>query len=70
QVVAGEPAANAGLTIGDVITSLGGHTVTSADDLTNVMTTEKPGATVSVVFVDTSGQSQSAQITLASGPPQ
>ena len=70
QVVAGEPAASAGLTVGDVITSLGGHSVTSANDLTDVMSTEQPGATVTVVFVNTSGQNQSVQVTLASGPPQ
>jgi S1-C subfamily serine protease len=70
QLVQGGPAARAGLVIGDVITSLAGHTVTSATDLTTIMTTEKPGATVSVGFVDTTGQTQSVEVTLGTGPPQ
>lgn len=70
QLVSGGPAAGAGLSVGDVITSLAGHAVNSATDLTDVMTTEKPGASVSVGFVNSSGQTQTVQLTLGTGPAQ
>ena len=70
QLVPGGPAAGAGLSIGDVITSLAGQKVTSATDLTNIVITLKPGERVSVGFVNTSGQNQTVQMTLASGPAQ
>lgn len=70
DVVSGEPAAQAGISAGDTITSLDGHSVSSPDSLTSVMLDEKPGATVSVQYVDESGQQQSTQVTLANGPPQ
>lgn len=64
------PAAQAGIVAGDVITSVDGHSVSSAESLTNLMLGEHPGATVPVQFVDNSGQTQTVQIKLASGPPQ
>lgn len=70
QVVTGGPAADAGLVAGDTITALDGHSITSPNDLTAVMTSEKPGAHVRVTFLDTSGQQHSATVVLASGPPQ
>jgi S1-C subfamily serine protease len=70
DVVAGDPAAQAGLTMGDTITSIDGHSVTSDDSLTNGLLSERPGASVSVSYVDTSGQQQTTTVTLGSGPPQ
>ena len=70
QLVAGGPADQAGLVVGDVITALDGHSVTSPQGLTNVILTEKPGNSVSVTYLDTAGQQQTVTVVLASGPPQ
>jgi S1-C subfamily serine protease len=48
QIVAGSPAAKAGLKVGDVVTSFDGKPVTSADELTAVVSGAKPGETVTV----------------------
>ncbi len=65
----GSPSAKAGLVQGDVITGLDGKTVSSANDLTNLLQSHHPGDTVQLTWTDTSGQSQTASVTLASGPP-
>ncbi len=68
--VSGSPAADVGLADGDVITSVAGHGVTSQSSLETVMVNDvKPGQTVTVQYTDTSGQSQTVRLTLASGPP-
>jgi S1-C subfamily serine protease len=67
--LSGSPAGQAGLVQGDVITGLNGQTVSSASDLTNLLEPEHPGDTVSLQWTDTSGQTQSATVTLTSGPP-
>ncbi len=70
NVVTGGPAAQAGLAPGDTITSVDSRSVTSADSLTNVMLIEKPGASVPVQYVDTSGQQQTTTVKLGTGPSQ
>lgn len=68
-VVPNSAAADAGLTEGDVITSVGGYNVTSQSELQGVMVTDmSPGRVVTVVYTDTSGQQQSVTLTLGSGP--
>jgi S1-C subfamily serine protease len=69
-VVPGGAAAAAGLTAGDVITSIDGHTVSSPDTLRSALLLEKPGARISVTYLDTTGTSGTATVTLGSGPPQ
>jgi S1-C subfamily serine protease len=64
----GLPAANAGLTQGDTITSLNGTAVSSADGLTSLMSGRKPGQKVTLTWTDQSGQSHKATITLVPGP--
>jgi S1-C subfamily serine protease len=64
------PADQAGLSSGDTITSVDGHSINSPADLTTLMLTEKPGASVTVEYVDTDGTQQSATVQLGSGPPQ
>jgi S1-C subfamily serine protease len=71
QVVSGAPAEIAGLQQGDVITSLDGTTITSADQLTTAIQRDKPGTSVKLglfrgqaqmtvtVTLGTSNQSQS-----------
>ena len=70
SVVPGSPAAAAGLTPGDLITSFGGQQVSSPAGLTTIVTTQKPGAPVSATYVDQQGATQTANLALASGPPR
>nr|WP_166682596.1 trypsin-like peptidase domain-containing protein [Streptomyces sp. 846.5] len=67
-VINGSPAAQTSLTQGDVITSVGGQTVSSSAALSTVMATHRPGDKVTVVWTDTSGAQHSASLVLASGP--
>jgi S1-C subfamily serine protease len=66
--LSGSPAANAGLTAGDEITALGGRQVTSAEDVAHVLVSYHPGDTISMTWLDTSGQSHTATLTLTTGP--
>jgi S1-C subfamily serine protease len=69
-VVPGGPAASAGLAAGDAIVSFDGRAIASASALGAVIATERPGKRVSVTFVDQTGASHVATVTLASGPPR
>ncbi len=69
-VVTNGPAQEAGLAQGDVITSIGGKTITSSDDLTNDMGIYHPGDKVTVGWTDGNGQTHTATVQLSSGPPQ
>jgi len=64
------PAQEAGLAQGDVITSLGGKTIGSANDLTSAMLAYHPGDKVSVSWTDANGNTHNATVQLSSGPPQ
>jgi S1-C subfamily serine protease len=64
----GTPAATAGLGQGDTVTSLNGQTVSSSTDIQNIMVGLHPGDKVSIGWTDSSGQSHTATVTLASGP--
>jgi S1-C subfamily serine protease len=64
----GTPAATAGLGQGDVITSLGGQSVSTGTDIQNILVGHHPGDTISIGWTDSSGQSHTATVTLASGP--
>ena len=66
--LSGSPAANAGLTAGDTITSVGGQSVSTAQDIAHVLVKYHPGDSISIGWVDQSGQSQTTNVTLASGP--
>jgi len=68
-VLTGDPADQAGLSIGDVITSLGGTSVNSPGDLTNALISLHPSNRVQIGWTDQSGQSHTATVQLASGPP-
>jgi S1-C subfamily serine protease len=70
RAVAGGPAAQAGLTAGDTITSLGGQTVDSPSTLTQLIGRYHPGDRVQVGWTDSSGQSHEATVTLSTGPAQ
>ncbi|HZV25836.1 MAG TPA: trypsin-like peptidase domain-containing protein [Acidothermaceae bacterium] len=67
-VIAGGTAAQAGLVGGDVITSLGGHTVDSATTLSTLMAGYHPGTKVVLGWTDVNGQAHTATVSLGSGP--
>jgi S1-C subfamily serine protease len=66
--LSGSPADHAGLAEGDTITSVAGQSVSSATDISQILVKYHPGDKVSISWVDQSGQSQTATVTLASGP--
>jgi S1-C subfamily serine protease len=66
--LSGSPAASAGLSAGDVITSIGGQSVTSATQMQSIIAGYHPGDKVSISWTDASGQTQTATVTFASGP--
>ncbi|MCW2546844.1 MAG: hypothetical protein JWN96_1304 [Mycobacterium sp.] len=64
----GSPANVAGIGEGDVITAVNGAAVTSADQLTAAIQAHKVGDSVNITWLDPSGVSHSASITLVAGP--
>jgi S1-C subfamily serine protease len=66
--VQGGAAAGAGIVAGDVITSVGGQPVTSANGLRDTLTPHHPGDSVKVTWQNQQGQTQSASVVLGSGP--
>ena len=67
-ILPGSPAQGAGLAAGDVITSVAGQPVSSPDVLQAVLGQSHPGDRVTISWTDQPGQTQSASITLTSGP--
>ncbi len=67
KIVAGSPAAKAGLKVGDVVTSFDGKTITSADELTAVVSAAKAGDKVTVT-VKRGGSTQHVSVTLGVQP--
>jgi S1-C subfamily serine protease len=70
SAVPGGPAAKAGLTTGDTITSLAGQGISSSSTLTDLILKYHPGDRVQVGWTDPSGKTHQATITLAPGPAQ
>ncbi|MGH7920030.1 MAG: S1C family serine protease [Candidatus Dormibacteraceae bacterium] len=70
QLVAGGPAAQAGLPSTFVITAIDGQAVSSSSALSTVLQQYTPGTTVQVTWNDgAGGASQTTSVTLGSGPP-
>jgi putative serine protease PepD len=67
QIVAGAPAAKAGLKVGDVVTNFDGKTIGSADDLTAAVFQAKPGEKVSVT-IQRNGSTKQLSLTLGVQP--
>jgi putative serine protease PepD len=67
NIVAGAPAAKAGLKVGDVVTSFDGKPVGSADDLTAAVFQAKPGEKVAVT-ITRNGSTQHLTLTLGVQP--
>jgi S1-C subfamily serine protease len=67
-VFSGTPASGAGLAQGDVITSVNGKAVSNANTLIALTAVYHPGQSMTVGYVDSSGTTRSATITLIGGP--
>ncbi len=67
-VVSGSPAASAGLSEGDTITSVAHKTISSSTSLRDVLDEFHPGQKVSITWTDPTGASHTATVDLASGP--
>ena len=67
-VVSGSPAAEAGLTAGDVITAVDGTTVGSATELTELIAAHHPGDKVTLGWTGTSGAAHAKTVVLIAGP--
>lgn len=67
-VVSGGPADRAGITAGSTITAFNGHAVATPDALVALKDRHHPGDRVSVTWVDQSGVSHTATLTLSTGP--
>jgi S1-C subfamily serine protease len=70
QVLANLAADDAGLVVGDVITSLKGKSISSSADVRRVVLSLVPGGAVSIGWTDKAGHPQTGTITPTSGPPQ
>jgi S1-C subfamily serine protease len=68
-VISGRGAYNAGLSSGDVITAAAGLSVRSRQDLFGALEGYLPGDKIVVTWVDVTGTTRSATVTLSSGPP-
>lgn len=67
-VYAGTPAARAGISAGDTITSVDGLHMSSTSGLRKAISALKPGDRVSISWTDPEGASHSAAVTLTTGP--
>lgn len=62
------PADRAGVQTGDVITSLGGATVSSAGDIAQTLARYSPGDSIAISWSDTSGQTHQTTLQLGTSP--
>ena len=67
-VVSGGPADDAGIAAGDVVTAVGGTTISSADELSSALADHQPGQRVTVTWTGSDGASHAATVTLVAGP--
>jgi S1-C subfamily serine protease len=70
SVLQSSPAARAGLSSGDVITSLDGRPIATPTTLTNLLINRSPNSTVRLAWADQRGHAHTASVQLAVGPPQ
>jgi S1-C subfamily serine protease len=65
---AGTPAAKIGLVEGDVITAINGKAMTTGTQISETLIQQHPGDKITLTWTNTSGQSQTATLTLGTGP--
>jgi S1-C subfamily serine protease len=65
---AGTPAASAGLAEGDVITAINGTSVSTGTQISEALIQQHPGDKITLTWTNTGGQSQTATVTLGTGP--
>jgi serine protease Do len=63
SVAKGGPAEQAGIKVGDIITSIDGKPIKDGDDLVNIITARHPGSTAKIGYLR-NGQPQSATVTI------
>jgi len=68
NVVGGTPAQKVGIAAGDVVTAFDGHSITTDQQLTDLLVPLHPGQTATITWVTPDGASHTGTITLASGP--
>lgn len=68
SILRGGPADQVGLRPGDVLMTIDGAPINSANELTALLDQRYPGNVIDVNWVDRSGQSQNAKVTLEPGP--
>jgi S1-C subfamily serine protease len=68
--IANGPAANSGLTAGDVIVSINGTSVTTLTSVESILQSLKPGDTIHVGYTNVNGAPATLNLQLGSGPPQ
>jgi S1-C subfamily serine protease len=68
QVISGTPADSAGIVAGDTITAVNGTTISSSAALSAALANYKVGQSVTITWVDSTGASHSASVTLTQGP--
>ena len=64
----GDPAQSAGLSMGDVITSVNGSPINSPTDLTKYMNLQRVGERATVRWVNRNGKHRSATLNFVQGP--
>jgi serine protease Do len=64
SITSGQPAAKAGLKVGDIITTLDSRPVKDGDDLVAIVSARKPGSTIDVGYLR-NGQAMHATLTIA-----
>jgi S1-C subfamily serine protease len=67
-VISGSPAAAAGLAAGDVITGVGGHSISSPSGVQSALEAHHPGDHVTISWMDQAGQTRTATVVLTTGP--
>jgi S1-C subfamily serine protease len=70
NVLSASPAAAAGISPGDVITSVDGTSIDSPTALIELMLQKHPGESVQVAWQTSAGTTQTATITLTASSPQ
>jgi len=70
SVISGGPAARAGISAGDIITAVAGHSVSSPSAIEDELISARPGQTIAVQYLAPDGSQQTAKVKLISGPPQ